>query len=200
MKNFFIALAFSTVFLPLAHAVELVSPYQVVETTGDKLFTRISSQQNELSKFPELMREIVDEELMPVIDYRYAAYKILGANLRKISDEQRNKFVDSMRSYLVRTYATALNQYKNQKVNYEPIQDTGSKKIVSVGATIIETNKPEIHMVFMMRHDQKAQEWKAFDLIVEGISLLSSKQAELNSRIAKYGIDQVTLELSSVTK
>lgn len=201
MKRFFIALFFTAVYLPFAHAAEQVlSPYHVVETTGEKLFGRISSQQKELKKFPDLMREIVEQELMPVIDYKYASFKILGSHLRKITAEQRNKFVDSMRHYLIRTYATALNQYKDQKVNYEPSQDTGSKKIVPVSAAIIEPNKPEINIVFLMRHDQKAQQWKAFDLIVEGISLLSSKQAEFNSRINKYGIDQVTLELASVAK
>ncbi|XQW84015.1 MlaC/ttg2D family ABC transporter substrate-binding protein [Thalassotalea piscium] len=200
MKNFFLVLIFTALYLPFAQAIENVSPYQVVESTGEKLFNRISSQQTELKKFPELMREIVDEELMPVIDYKYAAYKILGSHLRKITPEQRTKFVDSMRHYLIRTYATALNQYKNQQVKYEPIQDTGSKKIIPVNATILEPNKPEINMVFLMRHNKKTKEWKAFDLIVEGISLLSSKQAEFNSRINKYGIDQVTLELASIAK
>ncbi|GAA5130823.1 MlaC/ttg2D family ABC transporter substrate-binding protein [Thalassotalea piscium] len=200
MKNFFIALIISMLSLQLAHASDVISPYKVVESTGEKLFSRISTHQNELKKFPDLMRDIVDEELMPVVDYRYAAYKILGVNLRKISTEQRNKFVESMRSYLIRTYATALNQYKGQQVNYEPEKSTGSKKIVPVNAKITEPNTPEISIVFLMRHDTKAQQWKAFDLIVEGISLLSSKQAELNGRISKYGIDQVTLELASIVK
>ncbi|MGB1199219.1 MAG: MlaC/ttg2D family ABC transporter substrate-binding protein [Thalassotalea sp.] len=193
-------LALLVVVAPLANASEALSPYKVVESTGGKLFSRISAQQNELQKFPELMREIVDQELMPVIDYKYASFKILGKNLRKMSKEQRSKFTASMRSYLIRTYATALTQYKNQQVTYEPARSTGTKKIVPVSATIVDPNKPEINMVFLMRQNKKTKQWKAFDLIVEGISLLSSKQAEFNSRIAKYGIDQVTVELASVAK
>ena len=46
-----------------------------------------------------------------------------------------------------------------------------------------------------MRQNKKTKQWKAFDITIEGISLLSSKQAELNGRITKQGIDQVTLEL-----
>lgn len=175
-------------------------PDQVIEQTGERLFSRIASSQQELEKFPELMREIVEQELMPAIDYKYASYKILGKHLRTITPDQRTKFVDSMRHYLIRTYATALQQYKNQQVKYGKVKVKPSDKMASVDALITETGKPDIHLTFQMRKNKKTGEWKAYDLIVEGISLLSSKQAEFNSRINKLGIDQVTLELAALTR
>ncbi|GHG03144.1 MlaC/ttg2D family ABC transporter substrate-binding protein [Thalassotalea marina] len=175
-------------------------PDQVIQQTGERLFSRIAASQQELTKFPELMREIVEQELMPAIDYQYASYKILGKHLRKISQEQRTKFVDSMRHYLIRTYATALQQYKNQQVSYGKVNVAPTDKMVSVDALITESGKPDIHLTFQMRKNKKTGEWKAYDLIVEGISLLSSKQAEFNSRINKLGIDQVTLELTALTR
>lgn len=51
-----------------------------------------------------------------------------------------------------------------------------------------------------MRQNKKTKQWKSFDMVVEGVSLLSSKQAEINSQIAKKGINQVTLELASIKK
>jgi phospholipid transport system substrate-binding protein len=51
-----------------------------------------------------------------------------------------------------------------------------------------------------MRLNKKTGEWKAFDMIVESISLLSSKKAELNKRIAKYGVEQVAMKLTSISK
>ena len=179
---------------------QTLSPYQVIEQAGGNLFTRISSSQQELKKFPDLMRDIVEQELMPVIDYKYASYKILGKNLKKITKPQRKKFVASMRHYLVRTYANALNQYKNQKVVYVQGKISAKAKAASVNVKIIDRNKPTIGLTFQMRKNKKTQQWKAYDLVVEGISLLSSKQAEFNSRIAKYGIDQVTTELAALSK
>ena len=177
-----------------------LSPYQEIKMVGDKLFGRIASSQQELTKFPELMREIVEKELIPSVDYKYASYKILGKHLKSSTKEQRKKFTESMRHYLVRTYANALNQYNNQKVIYEKGTVESTAKMASVNATIIDSNKPDIHLTFQMRKSRKTGQWKAYDLIVEGISLLSSKQAEFKGRIAKYGIDQVTLELASITK
>jgi len=177
-----------------------VSPYKVIETVGNNLFTRIAENQQEIKKFPGLMRDIVDEELMPFIDYKYAAYRILGKNLRKTTKEQRAKFVTSMRSYLIRTYANALTQYKNQQVIFEPEREIKGKKIVSVNTKIIDANRPEINIAFKMRQNKKTKQWKAYDMVVEGISLLSSKQAELSHRITKQGVERVSLELASIAK
>ncbi|MEW6991182.1 phospholipid-binding protein MlaC [Colwelliaceae bacterium 6441] len=179
---------------------QVKSPFQEIETVGEKLFGRISNSQQELKKFPELMRDIVEDELIPSIDYKYASYKILGKHLRKTSKSQREKFTESMRHYLVKTYASALNQYNNQEVIYEKGNIKAEAKMASVNAKIVDNKKPDIHLTFQMRKNKKTGQWKAYDLIVEGISLLNSKQAELNGRIAKYGIDQVTIELAALTK
>ena len=179
----------------------LASPYEVIKVTGNNLFTKIADNQDALKKFPELMREIVEEELMPSVDYKYAAFKILGKHLRKSTKEQRAKFVTAMRSYLVRTYASALTQYHNQKVLFEPGTKLKPKaKSASVDVKIVDAGKPDIKITFQMRKDKKSQQWKAYDMIVEGISLVSSKQAEFNRKISDLGLEQVTLELASITK
>jgi len=173
------------------------SPYSVIAETGQRLFSRIANDQEALKKFPDLMRNIVEEELMPSIDYKYAAFKVLGKNLNKMSKAQREKFVVSMRSYLVKTYATALKQYKKQHVSFEPNRPTKGARIVGVDTIISDANAPDITITFQMRQNKKTKEWKAFDMIIEGISLINSKQAEIAKRIKKNGIEQVTLELAS---
>jgi phospholipid transport system substrate-binding protein len=176
------------------------SPYVVLENVGNKLFSRIAENQQEIKKFPVLMQNIVEEELMPSIDYKYASYRILGKNLKNTNKAQRAQFVSSMRNYLARTYATALKQYKNQTVIFEPEKSVEGKKIVSIKTQIVELNKPTIDVAFKMRKNKKTSEWKVFDMVVEGISLLSSKKAELSKRIAKQGVEQVSIELASIAK
>ena len=176
------------------------SPYVVLESVGTKLFNRIAASQQEIEKFPALMQDIVEAELMPSIDYRYASYRILGKHLRNTTKEQRAKFVNSMRDYLTRTYASALMQYKNQQVIFEPEKSVTGKKIVAIKMQIVEMNKPTINVVFKMRKNKKTAQWKAFDMEVEGISLLTTKKAEFSKKIAKQGIEQVSLELASIAK
>tara|TARA_R110000772_G_scaffold53760_6_gene122905 strand:+ start:2767 stop:3381 length:615 start_codon:yes stop_codon:yes gene_type:complete len=202
MKKLLLLIVLFTNFVQASTAAEtaqVVSPYQVIEVTGNSLFTKIANKQDALKKFPDLMRDIVEEELMPSVDYQYAAFKILGKHLKNTTKEQRVNFISAMRSYLVRTYANALMQYSNQKVLFEPegkLKDNA--KSASVDVKIIDTGKPDINITFQMRKDTQSQEWKAYDMIVEGISLISSKQAEVNRRISDLGLDQVTLELASI--
>ncbi len=197
--------ALSILFLVVSNAFAVPvesysSPYVVLKNTGTKLFSSISANQQAIKKFPYLMHDIVEDELMPSIDYRYAAYKILGKHLKNTSKEERAGFVAAMRQYLVRTYAAALTQYKNQQVIFEADKPTLNKKIVAVKTQIVALNSPTIEVVFKMRKNRKTGEWKAFDMVVEGISLLSTKQAELSNKIARQGVAQVTLELAALTK
>jgi phospholipid transport system substrate-binding protein len=194
-----IIIVFTGVIVTPSYAFEL-SPYEVVKSTGNTLFSRISNNQQKLEKFPALMRTIVEEELMPNVDYKYAAYKMLGKNLKHSTKEQRRKFVDAVRLYLVKTYAIVLNKYSNQTVIYEPIKPSLGKKIVAVKLVVISPSAPEINLVFNMRKNKKTSEWKAFDIVVEGISLLQSKQSEISRKIANMGIEQVAIELAYLRK
>ena len=53
-------------------------PYKMVEQVGNRTFERIKSSKQEIAANPEILRDIMDEELMPYIDYQYSAFKVLG--------------------------------------------------------------------------------------------------------------------------
>ncbi|WP_186728066.1 ABC transporter substrate-binding protein, partial [Vibrio sp. T20] len=59
--------------------------------------------------------------------------------------------------------------------------------------------RPNIKLEFKLRKDKKSGEWKAFDMVAEGISLLSSKQSEWNTKIRQEGILQVADELEKLS-
>ncbi|HAH01969.1 MAG TPA: toluene tolerance protein, partial [Vibrio sp.] len=71
-------------------------------------------------------------------------------------------------------------------------------RITSIKVSIIDTPRPNIKLEFKLRKDKKSGEWKAFDMVAEGISLLSSKQSEWNTKIRQEGILQVADELEKL--
>ncbi|MFT5816401.1 MAG: phospholipid transport system substrate-binding protein [Arenicella sp.] len=175
------------------------TPHQVIEGLGDSLFKRLSEEQKNLSSQPELVREIIEQELMPHVDYRYAAYKILGKYIKKISKQEREEFAVAMKDYLTVIYVNALSQFKNQKISFQPTANlTKGKKIALVKALITEQGAPDIAIDFKLRLDKKTKQWKAFDMVIEGISLISAKQAEITSRIRASDIQTVTLEIAKL--
>ena len=179
----------------LTRATAALSPYQVVEVTAKNLFSRLDENKDNLTKFPELMETIVQEELLPVIDHRYVAYKVLGKHLNKSTKAQRAKFIEAMKSNIARSYAAILKQYNGQELIYAKHKPIKNTKLVSVPMTIVEPSKPPIELVFRLRKNKKTGDWLIYDVLAEGISMLASKRAEVSGAIRKVGIDQVTIEL-----
>ena len=177
------------------------TPHQVIKGLGDSLFKRLSEEQKNFSTQPELVREIIEQELMPHIDYRYGAYKILGKYFKEISKQEREAFVLAMKDYFSVIYMNALSQYTNQRITIEPkLKHKKNKKVVTVKALVIEQSGPNIAVNFKLRQDKQTKQWKAFDIVIEGISLINSKQAEITSRIRASDIQTVTLEIAKLAR
>jgi len=192
LSSFFITLILTTSF---ANYATESSPYKVLASVGGQLFEHIAMLAEQQRKDPKVMRALIKKDLMPHIDYRYTAYKILGKYVKTATKAQRNAFVEVMRDYLVITYAQALTQYKDQQVRYERDKNIGTKRIAVVRTEIVQQGSPNINIEFKLRKSKKSGEWKAFDMVVEGISLLSSKQAEIISQIRESGLDSVIVKI-----
>ncbi|WDE06801.1 ABC transporter substrate-binding protein [Thalassomonas viridans] len=175
------------------------TPYEVIANAGSNLFARIAGEQQALKKQPDLMVSIVEQELMPYVDHRYAAFKILGKNLRTITKAQREAFVVAMKSHLSQSYVQVLSKYTDQKVTFHQQEQGKSRKIVSVKSVISQAGKPDIEMDFRLRKNKSSRQWLAFDIVVEGISMLDAKQAEISAKIRSNGIEQVIDELARET-
>jgi phospholipid transport system substrate-binding protein len=90
--------------------------------------------------------------------------------------------------------------YKNQKVEFEPAKDFSKEKVVAVKTNVMEPGRDPINISFRVRKNKKTGEWKAYDMVAEGISLLDSKQAELSSLIRQKGLPHVTAMLKEKSK
>jgi len=170
-------------------AIDKDNPYLMIREVAEITFSRFAREQAQIQKNPNILKNIVREELLPYIDYKYAAYKVIGSsNFKNTTKADREVFVNIFREYLVTQYAQVFTRYKKQQVLFEEPKDFSRKKIVSVNTTIIEPGRDPINIAFKVRKNRKRNEWKAFDMVVEGISLLDSKKAELESLIRQKGL------------
>jgi phospholipid transport system substrate-binding protein len=143
---------------------------------------------------PDHLRVIIREELLPYVDNRFAAYKVLGNQIKQTTPAQRDAFVDVFTEYMVSSYADALAHFDKQTVKVQPGKAAESN-ITAVNVSVKEAGKPDIFLEFKLRKNNKTGEWKAFDMVAEGISLLSAKQNELGGLIRQNGIDAVIAQL-----
>ena len=172
--------------------VDKKNPYLMIKTVAGKTFKRFADEQQAIQKNPNILKKIVREELMPYINYKYSAFKVIGKHLKKTTAEERKNFVPVFREYLVTSYAQVFTLYDNQPVEFAPSKNFSDKKIVAVNSRVIMQGRNDIDVSFKVRKNRKTKEWKAFDMVAEGVSLLDSKQAELGSIIRQKGLPYVT--------
>jgi len=167
-------------------AVDATDPNALVDQAAKQTFARLKADQAQVKSNPDHLRVIIREELLPYVDNRFAAYKVLGNQIKETTEAQRNAFVEVFTEYMVSSYADALAHFDKQTVKVEP------GKAPSGNITAV---KPDIFLEFKLRKNNKTGEWKAFDMVAEGISLLSAKQSELGGLIRQNGIDAVIAQL-----
>ena len=184
-----IALLFSC--FSYSSPVNMADPNQVIHSVSTNTLTRISAEQERLQREPKYINVIIEEELIPYFDYKYAAYKVMGRHLKKTSKEQRNNFVEVFRTYLVNTYGHILFEYEEQKFEIVDNPRFKDKKIISITVKVRDDNEQVTNLAFKLRKNKKTQQWKVFDVIAEGVSMLNTKQSELGELIRKNGIDHV---------
>ncbi len=191
----------STLLMPwlaTAATIDTSNPYQMMKAVAEKSFDRLKNEQPKVHQDPQYLKVIVEEELMPYVNEQYAALKLLGPNLKGAKREDVAEFVKAFRAYLVTNYAQVLTQYTNQTIELGPEMPLEEdRRITTVKVEILDAPRPNIKLEFKLRQE-KSGEWKAFDMIAEGISLLSSKQSEWSGKIRQEGILAVAKELEQL--
>nr|QIH40780.1 phospholipid-binding protein MlaC [Vibrio ziniensis] len=183
-----------------AQEIDRTDPYKMMKQVAEQSFSRLKAEQPKIQQDPDYLKVIVEEELMPYVNDQYAALKLLGPNLKGAKREDVGEFVTAFRAYLVTNYAQVLTQYTNQQIEFGPEpQLEDDRRISSIKVDIIDTPRPNIKLEFKLRKE-KSGDWKAFDMIAEGISLLSSKQSEWNGKIRQEGILSVAKELEALSQ
>ena len=194
-------LALFFTFSVTASEIDKTQPYEMMKLVSERAFERLKSEQERIHQDPDYLKVIVEEELMPFVNEKYAALKLLGSNLKGAKREDVSQFIVAFRSYLISSYAQVLTQYTDQTIEFGPeVKNSANKSITSVKVDIVDAPRPNIKLEFKLRKDKNTGEWEVFDMIAEGISLLSSKQSEWSTKLRQEGIAAVADELDTLSK
>lgn len=191
----FLALAISLVSASLhAEGGEALSPPQlVIQRTSDEL------QQN-LQK-PEFKQDfikattLVDKVLETHVDFDRVSILILGKYWKTATPEQQAKFKKEFRTLLVRTYTTAFTEYANWKIRYLPLKSEDGDNKVLVRTEILQAGAQPVEVNYRMVNSNN--NWKVYDVLIEGISLIQNYRSSFTNEVARTGsLDQLISELA----
>jgi phospholipid transport system substrate-binding protein len=172
------------------------TPDQVVQGIAKQLDADVAGHKAELQKNREKLIGIINSVFLPHFDVDYAAILVLGQHAREASPEQRAQFAKAFYNSITRRYAEGLLDYTNGAVKVLPSGgDLNDKR--SVVRTQVATGDGKTVAVDFAFRKTASGEWKAYDVIIEGISYITNYRNQVDAEIRKVGLDQLIKNLQT---
>lgn len=166
----------------------IVDPQQMVRETGDRVLAELTERKAELEANPRLIYPMVERTVLPHFDFRSMSQLAMGRFWRQADEAQKDGITLQFRELLVRTYATALLGYSGQKIEYLPVNYRAGDDKVMIPTRIAANNAPTIPIDYRLRLDDN-RKWMIYDIVVDGVSLVTNYRSQFASAIRRQGID-----------
>ncbi|MGB1092234.1 MAG: MlaC/ttg2D family ABC transporter substrate-binding protein [Oceanobacter sp.] len=189
-----------------ANAEEGSSPESVVAKATTDLISKLNSTPVE-GRTDEVVRQLVLDHIVPVIDQRRIAMSILKKYWRIASDEQRNEFIERFTELQIRTYSGAFKAFNGEQLDFKEARYNSKGNQAIVKGELIQTNGNLIPIDFVLYQDKDDKQWRIVDAVVSGLKMVNTYHDQMSERLAgtnpsnaKERIDQLLVELAEEAK
>ncbi|MGY3039935.1 phospholipid transport system substrate-binding protein [Rhodanobacter sp. TND4EL1] len=188
--------AFAQTPAPAAADAAQPAPAQVVQTIADQLASAIEGHRDELKKNQEKLISVIDEVFLPHFDLDYASILVLGQHAREATPAQRERFAKAFYNSITHRYAEGLLNYTRGKVKVLPFKGDLNDKRTVVRTQVVLDDGKLVSIDYAFRKGRNG-DWKAYDVIIEGISYVTNYRNQVDAEIRKVGIEQLITNLET---
>jgi phospholipid transport system substrate-binding protein len=174
----------------VAPAAAQQTPVAVVQTIADQLATAVEGHRDELKKNQEKLISVIDEVFLPHFDIDYASILVLGQHAREASPAQRERFARAFYNSITHRYAEGLLNYTRGRVKVLPFKGDLNDKRTVVRTQVVLDDGKLVSVDYAFRKGRNG-DWKAYDVIIEGISYVTNYRNQVDAEIRKVGIEQL---------
>jgi phospholipid transport system substrate-binding protein len=178
-----------------ARSVDTSGPSQLIESAANIMLTEIAARRAEFRKDPTGLYKLVDTVLLPHFDVNHAARLVLGRHWATATPQQRQRFVDAFYRSMLNNYGDALVDFTGDRIKVVPYKGDPAAKTASVRTTVKRSNGQIVPVNYSLRLTD--QGWKAWDVVIEGISYVKSFREDFGAEIDQKGIDAVIQRLEA---
>ena len=195
MHRIVIATALICLALALPNNALAASPSEVIQEAVDLLAEGLEGRKEELAADKDALYAFIDGILMPRFDRRFAAGAVLGKHWRKASDEQKERFVEAFYLTLLHRYADGILEFDTNRVEILPYKGDAEKRTTEVKTRVRldDGSNIPVHYTLVNRDD----EWRMFDVKIEGVSYVVNYRKELESEIRSSSLERVIRRLET---
>jgi phospholipid transport system substrate-binding protein len=164
-------------------------PGELVQGVAEAMLKDLDANRAEYRKDPSKVNALVEKHLVPNFDTEYAARLVLGKHWRDANEAQRKRFVDAFYKSLLNNYGSALADFTGDKLKVYPTKVAADAKSATVRTEVKRSNGQRVPVNYTMRKTDAG--WKAWDVVIEGISYVKSFREDFGAEIDQKGLDAV---------
>ncbi len=181
-----------------AAAPSSLGPQELVENSAKRMLVELDANRPIYAKDPAKLDALVANVLLPNFDTEYAARLVLGQTWRTATADQRKRFVDAFYHSLLRNYGAALVDFTADRFVILPYKGDPADSTATVRTEVKRSSGDKVPVNFSLRKVDGA--WKAWDVVIEGISYVKSFRTDFGSEIQQKGLDEVINRLEADNK
>jgi phospholipid transport system substrate-binding protein len=180
----------------------LASP-QAQELAPDVLVKNVTTEVVELITKDKEIRsgnrskliQVIEGKVLPHFNFSSMTALAMGQNWNKATPEQKKRLVEEFKTLLVRTYASALAAYSEQRFDFRPLRARPTDTDVIVNVRVIQPGTQPVPIDYSM--EKTAAGWKVYDVMVGGVSLVANYRTEFNATVREVGIEGLIRNLQA---
>ena len=169
------------------------APTEVVKKTVDEVVRIVSDQELKKPQNEKKRRQALKKAIGSVFDYAEMAQRSMARHWRERSAAEKKEFVSLFETLLENSYSGKIEGYNQEKIVYG--KETIDGEYAEVKSKVITLKRDEYSLDY--RLIQKDGRWMAYDVVIEGVSLVSNYRTQFNKIITANGYPELVKKLRS---
>jgi phospholipid transport system substrate-binding protein len=174
------------------------TPDQLVRDLSNEVLAAIKADKALASGDVNRVQKLVDEKILPYVDFQKMTQLAVGRGWRQATPEQRTALTREFRTLLVRTYSGALSQVTDHQVKLRPFRAQPGDTDVMVGTNIVASRGDPIQLDYRLEKTDAG--WKIYDVNILGVWLVENYKTQFASQINAGGVDGLIKTLTDRNK
>jgi len=164
-------------------AGDLQLPQQVIQSVSEKLQQKL--QDKSFTKDFAQVTQFVNDIIAPHTDFDKIAPLVLGKHWKTATADEQERFKHEFQTLLIRVYSRAFVEYNNWSIRFIPLELPNNATKVIVKTEVTQPSQPLVHVDYRMFLSKG--EWKVYDIMIEGVSLVTNYRSTFDNEIQTKG-------------
>jgi len=191
-----IALCFLLAVLPALARAQTVAPDVLAKTITDEVTAALKKDKDIQAGDTKKAADLIEIKIVPHFNFTRMARIAMARNWRSATPEQQKELTAEFKTLLVRTYSTALVNYKDQQIDYKPLRPKPEDNEVTVKSEVKPSGSSQpVSIDYEMEKTDNG--WKIYDVKVGGVSLVTTYRDTFASEVREHGIDGLIKSLAA---